>query len=31
MPQHGKTETASLADISVEETAHYIWRLTHQA
>ena len=24
----GETETASLADISVEETAHYIWSLT---
>ncbi len=31
MPQNGKTESASLADIFVEETVHCIWRLTHQA
>lgn len=30
MPQHGKTETASLDDVSLEETATYIWRCVAQ-
>jgi hypothetical protein len=30
MPQHGKTETASLVDVSLEETATYIWRCVAQ-